>query len=295
MDQIRQHHLYPKLVALVSKFKTDDPKHKIEKIARDIPQDELTITRLLYHACSWCVGTIKYKHAEKLYKKLSKAKLAKITSDGYLATYQVTYNQCWPGIVEDLARFGITAMLDDNQVHLSYTALPDINITVKWEWDNKPFRGLFAYETKINLNLNPLQAKLVGKYGTPYPEEVIALRFIALLPQPIAEAIADCIHGVIERRFVEYPAPALSYTSQHAFERELYYTAQPYDIYIPNGLHMQDKRDWEAIVAPFIEKKLADDAAYKLRRANHQATHRDSSDDDFGPTCGYGHNDDDGW
>jgi len=143
----------------------------------------------------------------------------------------VSFDQCWPGIVADLAALGITVTKGAGVVNFSYTHLPEINIAVEDYWSGYPFkRGRFD-----------------RAHNTPYQEEVIALRLIALLPQPIAEAITDCILAVGERRFKERYSPALCYTTEEAVRMELIYTKGTYFARAEVYSHeMVDKRHWEA-------------------------------------------------
>lgn len=97
------------------------------------------------------------------------------------------------------AKYGITALVDlvggdHYTARLHFTALPEI--TYMYEFDSK---------TIGFMHLSDIYQKLIKKYLTPYVEEAYTLELLPrVLPQPIAEAITDCIMGVISRRIALY-------------------------------------------------------------------------------------------
>jgi hypothetical protein len=271
METIRTHRLYPRLTELVTEA-------QIAKMATRIPPVELTVYRLLYDACMWSHETsIRATNTMALYETLRAARTDGVDADGYIVKYEVGFDQCWPGVVKDLARLGITSVRKDALITLSYTHLPEISHVVYFASGQTYKHGLSTYDgvfTRLSkdLELRELQKKIVGAHGTPYQEEVIALRLITLLlPQPIAEAIEDCIRGVMERRFIQYITPAMGYTSKLAYWRELYYTAYPARIDIGRDTPMTDRRQWEAVVGPIIRDKLAREAAAAEARRAREA------------------------
>ncbi len=92
----------------------------------------------------------------------------------------------------------------------------------------------------------PLYKKLVERYYTPFVEEVLIFRALAeILPQPIAEAIFDCIWGVIGRR-PYYEIRMIRTNREDAWRDEVCYTY--YDMYgeMPDQLGIPDAESWEA-------------------------------------------------
>lgn len=284
MEEIRRHHLYPRLVELTR------GEQKAEKIIADLPADERTITHALYVACHWHIrGQLDFSRTAEFEYNLSKTKRDRITSDGYYARYSATFDQCWQSVARDIAAYGLRVWRESGKIYLGYKHLPDIFISTEDIYSGKPYK-------KPEFNLTALQRKIVSVYGTPYQEEVIALRLLALLPQPIAEAISDCILGVMERRFILYYNPAMTYLSISAVEEEIRYTAYPTRVYPEHDAKkMVDKRAWEVVAARLIEEdrvtkeRLEHEA--KLR-AERKALNGSSSEEEL-DHCVYGR--DDGW
>lgn len=88
--------------------------------------------------------------------------------------------------------YAISVTENDTEAQITFDKIPDVVIclprhlgVIGW-WD--------LHCTK----------KLIGRFGTPHVDEILTLRLLPqILPQPIAEAIADCMHGVITRRIIE--------------------------------------------------------------------------------------------
>jgi hypothetical protein len=295
MDAIRAHRLYPRLVALITEgVQSGKSEAKVAKMADGISPAELTIYRLLYDACYWRnEPDVASPNTTKLYYELNAVKPDGITPDGYIADYAVSMLQLWPACVKDLALAGIMAIRNDDTIVLSYTNLPEISIEIEYKLHGRRYISEHTYSNGFTslmagLKLCELQKKMISAHGTPYPEEVVMLRAVALLPYPIAAAIEDCIRGVMERRFILYYAPPLCYTSYVAFKHELIYTAHPVRIDIHRNLIVNDRRNWEATVAPLIEEVTVRNAAYAEMQRN-----RNSSEDDLDSNSCWAP--DDGW
>jgi hypothetical protein len=273
MDGLRKHRLYPLLAGLFmpTSYLYTSPEYLIGLLVKKIPPDELTVPRVLYEACWRGRLVVKSVNTVKMYELLRLARTESIDSDGYMIKYRVTFEQCWGGCVMDLARVGVTAVRNGDSIAVSYTHLPEISLVVKWPENAYSMKALAKHKSFISLvddlGLYALQKKMVGMYATPYPEEVVMLRLIARLPQPIAESIEDCIRGVMERRFVEGISPALCYTSMAAVRAELRYTAYPVVINIKKKLRIEDRRQWEAIVVPMVaEVKIEAEKILRIAR-----------------------------
>ncbi len=287
LAELPKHHLYPRLVTALKLSawygKSVDIEKEIIKLAKDIPADELTPARVLYHACYWHLsGLLEFSRADKIAGDLGELKQNGIGEDGYYVSYSVSFDQCWPGIVADMAAAGLDIRRECGIIYISYTYLPDVWISTQDKWTGTKYS-----KYAIDFDFGALQKKMIGKYETPYQEEVITLRLLAQLPQPIAEAIEDCIRGVMERRFVPYQTPGLWYQSVGALDAELHYTAYPSHLYISAG-KIKNKSAWEETV----NAEIADDAAMRARSAEYGRGDSDS-DVDSGPTCVFGG--DDGW
>lgn len=80
----------------------------------------------------------------------------------------------------------------DTGVIFKFNQIPEVIIILK--------------KSDIILGLRQLRCsrELIKRFGTPHVDEILTLRLLPqILPQPIAEAIADCMHGVITRRIIE--------------------------------------------------------------------------------------------
>ncbi len=277
MEEIRRHRLYPVLLSLAS-------GKEIEGYAFGIPPDELTIYGLLYAACNWRVyGVIDFIKTRSMVNELSKLVKDGINPNGYYAKYKVSFNQVWPAMVKDLARYDLYAERRGTEIRIGYKNLPEIYIDMPDRLTDRKYSS-----NAVNFDLTSLQRKIVSQHGTPYPEEVIMLRELAKLPQPIAEAISDCVRGVMERRFVPYSSPAFAWRSYGATDREIELTAWPERIHVYDEYkRMPDRRNWEAVAARLVEDKRRAQAKAAARRAE------ESSEEDLG--CPGFIPDNDGW
>ena len=125
----------------------------------------------------------------------------------------------------NLTRYGMEVnRFGPYEVRFSYTHVPDIHVNMRI--DSPTYIKMLYYPDIEQPPQHRLIEKMILKYGTPYPEEVVALRLIARLPQPIAEAISDCICAVMERRFILLSCPELPYVSRRAKYYEIECTAK---------------------------------------------------------------------
>lgn len=280
MDALRNHHLFPKLIELAGS------EQKAEKIIAAIPPAKLTIWGALRDACYWHIrGRLDFPHACEILEKLSRSKPDGVIADGYYARYSATLDQCWEGVVRDVANYGLRIWRDDDKIYLGYMHLPRIHVSTPDIYSGRPF-SVHA----LQFDLTELQRRAISAYGTPYQEEVITLRLLAQLPQPIAEAIEDCIRGVMERRFIKYFNPGLCYQGDDSVESEIIYTAHPARVYPSNEVRrMKDRRAWEEVAARLIEEERET----QIRAANTKYGRDDSSDEDFERPTIFGR--DDGW
>lgn len=266
MDKIRNEKLYPRLIEITGGV------IKAKKLVDNIPLEELTITRALYDACGWkSSGLVELTHADKIAQRLQAAKQNGVDHDGYYIEYYVTFDQCWGGIVQDFADRGLTLTREDDKIRISYSHLPEISISRPNKYAGKKFKP------RVDFDFTTLQRKIVGVYGTPFQEEVIALRLLMQLPQPIAEAISDCILGVMERRFIPYCSAGFIYKSKFAFQSELRFTAYPE--YIIACDENVISRDWESITNAKIAAEQARRQAWKNVTESDDIVVEDYGDD----------------
>lgn len=139
------------------------------------------------------------------------------------------------------AKYGITARADfigDDHyaAQLHFTMFPEI--TYAYEFDSKCVGFI---------HLEDMYKKLIKKYLTPYYEEAYTLDLISReLPQPIAEAITDCIMGVISRRVVLYGC-RVERIWQNAWEQEVRLTyIDMFGYWPPTSAKIPAADSWEA-------------------------------------------------
>lgn len=148
---------------------------------------------------------------------------------------------------------------------------------IGFELDGEYFTRWFArlpevkFRDKINLvTFNEVgyydqinyAAVLVGRYGTPHIDEILTLRLIPqLLPQPIAEAILDCMYSVIARRFKrDCTYPYFPWSSKKSWQQEVEFTyGEMYREWYPGYIDTHCESWEDAARTAFESKQIIDD------------------------------------
>jgi hypothetical protein len=147
-------------------------------------------------------------------------------------------------------------------------------IGISIEYDGVTLKLWFTYASDIsaviNVKNNPekiadwcggaLYEELHTKYLTQYYEEVAALDLVKSLPPPIAEAISDCIWGVIARRlpYEQFNNDVHPWNSNEAWEQEVTHTYR--DMYGKNLCSYEraaHEHSWEEAAAAAYVKQAA--------------------------------------
>ena len=134
-----------------------------------------------------------------------------------LCKYEPMAEYYMPWIAAEYARAGIIAEYSDGVFTRKFAQMPEISVSIH---TNNILVTIQQDRTTL------LFDKLTRTHLTPYVDEALALQAIArILPQPIAEAIADCMYGVIARRYTQYTLGAWHpINSQEAWWAEVEYT-----------------------------------------------------------------------
>lgn len=192
------------------------------------------------------ISAIAYKQAhEKIMQTMP------MWIDNLYCRYKPNLEYLAPFIIDCYLKCGINAVIycvgahkEFGTITLSFVHLPHITHVIS----NLDTRN------DMYLGINGLQQKLIETYLTPYVEEAYTLELLPqVLPQPIAEAIADCIMGVIARRRHNDGRPPLVADWQTAWDHEVILTYV--DMF---GTWPRDKRlipaedSWEATAKKMI-------------------------------------------
>lgn len=178
--------------------------------------------------------------------KLAMEKIMKtmpIWVDNLQCTYKPNLEYLLPFIIACLREYNITAEIIMHGPHkvigrikLSYIPLPHITSTS--EVDSRE---------RLTIGQGALSRKLIEKYLTPYIEEAYTLELLpTVLPQPIAEAIADCLMGVIARRAVYSWGLALAVNYVTAWDQEVILTYRDMFKASPRVPKIPAADSWEA-------------------------------------------------
>ncbi len=148
-----------------------------------------------------------------------------------------------PFIVECYRKYGYLAEVEwvgknkeIGTVTLSFIHMPDI-------------KNRFDIDMRVSYELEcrPLHYKLIDKYLTPYVEEAYTIELLPkILPQPIAEAIMECIMGVIARRIHWRNISKATLDWTKAWDQEVYLTYADMFGALPHSIRIPSANSWEA-------------------------------------------------
>lgn len=229
-------------------YRLGHTQHEIDTFLANDPKN--TVWRFAYDACGWRADFSDFECIADYANKLKAARQDYVDADGYYVHFSPTFDQCWPAVMRKVSKYGVVISINADVVRMAYEHIPEIYIDMRNRWSGRVFDL-----RELRFDFTSLQCELVSQFGTPYQEEVIQLRVVAKLPQPIAEAIGDCIMAVIERRFMHWSVPQFCYSHKYAVAYEVACEAWPERVNAWYEVrNMSDWREWERTAAKLLQE-----------------------------------------
>jgi hypothetical protein len=210
-------------------------------------------------------------------------------SRGLIIKYEPTIEYLIPAITAAFAGVGVSCEYANGIFSKWFTHLPEIRKKYKIT-PNSPIK---QYENALS-DLYHLYIKMARRYRTLHIDEILTLRLLPqILPQPIAEAVADCIHGVMDRRYMHRGyMNYYDWTNEGAFWNEVSITH--YDMFGESEVTRASKprqESWEACAIELHEERQ-DIIRAKMSTRKKSSSSSESSHDYERTSCWAG---DDGW